>query len=192
MLNYGYTNPEIKESPTLIHSLDPYALDPAALPAGTAASDGRQGQSLSGNILPFSPKHKAAFNATYTWDFADGSNIDLSGSYFWQDIAFSSIFNRSYTKIPSWTQADARISWTNSDGNITLIGFVRNMFDDIVYDSAGAGGREGTNRVVAPTLCNSTPGTTQGFGSLPAQSCYTTNETLRPPRTVGAELQLKF
>ena len=66
------------------------------------------------------------------------------------------------------------------------------MFDDIAYDSAGAGAREGTSRSVAPTLCNSTPGTTQTFGSRPAQSCYTTNETLRPPRTIGAELQVKF
>ena len=192
MLNYGYTNPEIKESPSMIHALDPFARDPAAQPLGAPAADGRQGQSLEGNILPFSPKNKIAVNAVYTWDFEDGSKIDLSGSYFWQDIAFSSVFNRSYTKIPSWTEGDARISWTSGNGAFTLIGFVRNLFDDIAYDSAGADDREGVDRNVAPTLCNSTPGTTQSFGSPPAQSCYTTNETLRPPRTVGAELQVKF
>src|SRR5690606_13092321 len=99
ILNYGYTNPEIGESPALVHSLDPYALDPAAQPLGPPAAGANpvQGQSLDGNILPFSPKHKAAFNATYTWDLEDGSTIDASASYFWQDIAFSSIFNRSYT-----------------------------------------------------------------------------------------------
>ncbi|MEZ5937621.1 MAG: TonB-dependent receptor [Hyphomonadaceae bacterium] len=196
LLNYGWTNPEIGslgDLAPLIHSLDPYALDPAAQPAGAAASDGRQGQSLDGNILPFSPKNKIALNGTYTWDFEDNSTLTASLSYFWQDIAYSSIFNRSYTKIPSWDQTDARLSWTNGDGNITLIGFVKNMFDEVGYDSRGAGLREGsTNKDVAPTLCYTSPATTAAFGSKPMDSCYTTSETYRPPRTWGAELQFRF
>src|SRR5690606_26647241 len=126
ILNYGWTNPEIGDSPSLIHSLDPYALDPAAQPLGAAAAPpatcaaptfsppgsgpvtcrGVQGQNLKGNILPFSPKNKIALNNTYPWDFEDGSTIAASISYFWQDISFSNIFNRSYTKIPSWDQTD--------------------------------------------------------------------------------------
>jgi iron complex outermembrane receptor protein len=194
LFNYGFLNPEIGETPALVHALDPFALDPAAQPLGAPAPGANpvQGQSLDGNILPFSPKNKIALNGVYTWDLEDGSNIDASLSYFWQDIAFSSIFNRSYTKIPSWDQTDARLSWTSADGGVTLIGYVRNLFDEIVYDSKGAGLREGTNRVVAPTLCNSTAATTQSFGVLPAQSCYTTNETLRPPQTYGVELQIHF
>jgi iron complex outermembrane recepter protein len=192
LFNYGYTNPEIKESPALVHSLDPFALDPAAQPLGTPATNGLQGQSLKGNILPYSPKNKIAFNTTYTWNFEDGSKLDGSISYLWQDIAFSSIFNRSYTKIPSWDQTDARLTWTSSDGNIALIGFVRNLFDEIQYDSKGSGLREGTNRAVSPTECFSTPGTTAAFGAKPANSCYTTGETLRPPRMYGAELQFRF
>ena len=211
ILNYGYTNPEIKESPALVHALDPFALDPAAQPQGPPAActgtgcHGLQGQSLAGNILPFIPKHKAAFNTTYTWDFADGSTLDGSVSYLWQDIAFSSIFNRSYTKIPSWDQTDARLSWTNSDGNITLIGFVRNLFDEIVYDSRASGLRETSStstaspatpttatRYVAPTECFTSAANSPGFASAPAQSCYQTGETLRPPRTWGAELQFRF
>ena len=35
-------------------------------------------------------------------------------------------------------------------------------------------------------------GTTPGFGAPPAQSCYTIGETLRPPRTIGVELQIRF
>jgi iron complex outermembrane recepter protein len=216
LFNYGYTNPEIGESEALVHNLDPYALDPAAQPLGPAASctpaagqpecHGVQGQSLDGNILPFSPKHKIALNGTYTFDFEDGSTLDLSASYFWQDIAFSSIFNRSYTKIPSWDQTDARISWTSSEGNITVIGFVRNLFDEIVYDSRGAGLREsgstgtaspaiapgGQTRYVAPTECFTSAANTPAFGAAPAQSCYTIGETLRPPVTFGAELQFRF
>jgi iron complex outermembrane receptor protein len=211
IFNYGYTNPEIGDSPALVHALDPFALDPAAQPLGAPAScagvgcHGVQGQNLNGNILPFSPQHKAALNGTYTWNFEDGSTIDMSASYFWQDIAFSSIFNRSYTKIPSWDQTDARISWTNGDGNITLIGYVRNLFDEIVYDSRGAGLRESGStstitpvdnttmtRYVAPTECFTTSANTPGFGAAPNQSCYTVNQTLRPPQTWGLELQLRF
>ncbi|MEZ6028449.1 MAG: TonB-dependent receptor [Hyphomonadaceae bacterium] len=225
LFNYGWTNPEIGDTPPLVHSLDPYAFDPAAQPLGAPATVsptascpvapnangtfpvpattnntttpgaclGVQGQNLNGNILPFSPKNKIALNGTYTWDFEDGSTLAASLSYFWQDISFTSIFNRSYTKTPSWDQTDARLSWTNSDGNITLIGFVRNIFDEIQYDSAGAGLREGVYRQVSPTECFSTPTTTpQSFGGQSPTSCYTNGETLRPPRTWGAELQIKF
>ncbi|MFT3722363.1 MAG: TonB-dependent receptor [Hyphomonadaceae bacterium] len=215
LFNYGYTNPEIGDSPSLVHALDPYALDPAAQPQGPEACTstpapadpnvpnpncvGVQGQSLNGNILPFSPKNKAAINGVYTWDFEDGSKIDASISYFWQDIAFSSIFNRSYTKIPSWDQTDGRVSWTSADGNFTLIGFVRNIFDEVQYDSRGAGLREaaavgtpGTGRIVSPTECFTTPQTSPGFGLPTTNSCYQVGETLRPPRTWGFELQIRF
>lgn len=206
LFNYGYTDPQIGASPSLVHSLDPYALDPAAQPQGDKACTplpnciGVQGQSLDGNILPFSPKNKIAVNGTYTWDFDDGSTMNASLSYFWQDISFTSIFNRTYTKTPSWDQTDARLSWTNAEGNITLIGFVRNLFDEIQYDGVSSGIREaaavgttpGAGRIVSPTECYTTPQTSPGFGAAPANSCYQTGETLRPPRTMGVELQVKF
>ena len=164
-----------------------------------------QGQNLNGNILPFSPKNKIALNGVYTWDFEDGAKIDASLSYFWQDISFSSIFNRSYTKIPSWDQTDGRVSWTSADGNFTLIGFVRNMFDEIQYDSRGAGLRETAStstvtpassatatRYTAPTECYTTAANSPGYGVGPNQSCYQIGETLRPPRTWGVELQIRF
>jgi iron complex outermembrane receptor protein len=213
MLNYGYTNPEIGDTQPLVHAFDLFALDPAAQPLGPPATTpaacaapafsipgtgpatcrGEQAQNLNGNILPFSPKNKIALNGTYTWDFEDGATLDASLSYFWQDISFSSIFNRSYTKVPSWDQTDARLSWTSADGNLSLIGFIKNVFDDIVYDSRGASLREGGNNQISPTECNTSAATTaSAFGARSAQSCYTIGETLRPPRTVGAELQIRF
>ena len=194
ILNYGYTNPEIGTSPALIHGLDPYAMDPAAQPLGPPADTGQQGQSVEGNLLPFSPKHKIALNAVYTWEMEDGSSIDASVSYFWQDISFTSIFNRSYSKIPSFDQTDGRLTWTNADGNISLIGWVKNVFDEVQYEVDGVGVdlREGTNTMVAPQLCESSPATTTVPGGRPAESCYTTSERLRLPRSFGAELQIRF
>jgi iron complex outermembrane receptor protein len=225
LFNYGYTNPEIGDSPSLIHALDPYALDPDAQPLGTpialAAADvtrcaaipagqprpnclPQQGQNLNGNILPFSPKNKAALIGTYTWNFEDGSTLDSTLSYFWQDISYSSVFNRWATKIPSWDQTDARLSWTNSEGNITVIGFIRNLFDEDVYDSRGSGRRQGTVRDVRPGLCGSTAANSiQHSGTLPngtaasplgslQEDCLTVTSTFRPPRVYGAELQFHF
>jgi len=215
LVNYGYTNPEIGSSPSLVHNLDPFARDPAAQPQGAPVALSAavaaaclaapataincfpiQGQSLDGNILPFSPKNKAAAIATYSWFLENGSTIDATASYFWQDIAFSSVFNRSYTKIPSWDQTDARLVWTNADENITLIGFVRNVFDEIAYDSRGSGLREGNNRAVGAQTCGTTAATTVSHAVNPlgtlGQSCLTTTETYRPPRTYGVELQFRF
>jgi iron complex outermembrane receptor protein len=202
ILNYGWTNPEIGDTVPLIHGLDPFARDPGASPLGPRLANGQQGQNLSGNILPFSPKHKIALNGTYTWDFDDGSTLAASGSYFWQDISYSNVFNRWATKIPSWDQTDARLSWTNAEGNITLIGFVRNLFDEIQYDSRGGGRRIAGSaniagqRDVQLNLCGSSPATSISHtldptGFLP-QDCLTISETYRPPRTWGAELQIRF
>ncbi len=63
LFNYGYTNPEIGDSPSLIHALDPFARDPDAQPLGTALANGQRGQNLNGNILPFSPKNKIALDS---------------------------------------------------------------------------------------------------------------------------------
>lgn len=197
IFNYGYTDPKIGDSQALVNGLDPWARDPEAQPVGTpAAGTGQRAQNLNGNILPFSPKNKAALNGTYTWDFGDGSTLDASASYFWQDVAYSNVFNMWATKIPAWDQVDARLSWTSADGNFTVIGYVRNLMDEIQYDSRGGGRRiaNGT-RDVPLALCGSSAATTidyrNGTGYLP-QDCLTITETYRPPRTIGAELQIRF
>ena len=137
-----------------------------------------------------------AWSGTYTFNFEDESTLDATISYFWQDISYSSIFNRWGTKIPAWDQTDGRLSWTSGDGKITLIGFIRNLFDEDVYDSRGSGRRQGDQRDVVPGVCGSTPANTVSHAVNPlgtlAQDCLTTTSTFRPPRTWGAELQLHF
>jgi iron complex outermembrane recepter protein len=199
LFNYGYTNPEIGESPALIHGLDPFGRDPSAQPVGPRLANGQIGQSLEGNILPFSPKNKIALNGVYTWEFEGGSTLDASLSYFWQDISYTSVFNRFLTKIPSWDQTDGRLSYTSADGNWTLIAFVRNIFDEIQYDSRSGARRIGNlNRDPAAfERCGTSAGSsvvhtpTAPAGVLP-NDCYTISETYRPPRTFGAELQFRF
>ena len=69
---------------------------------------------------------------------------------------------------------------------------VRNLFDEIVYDSFGSGLVEGTKKNVAPQRCDISAATTPTPGAIRAESCYASSETLRPPRTYGVELQLRF
>ncbi len=191
ILNYAYLDPEIKESPALVNSIDPFQNDAEAQPLAGG------GETLAGYILPNTPKNKAAFNARYRFDLEGGGTITPSVSYFWQDIAYTSIFNRFYNKVPSWDQVDARLTYRSADGTWTLIGFVRNVFDERQFDSATAGLRRGNNQNVVTQACGTSPATTVDhsganfLGSL-AQNCYTTNVTLRPPRTFGAELQFRF
>jgi iron complex outermembrane receptor protein len=192
LFNYGWTNPEIKKAPPLVSSLDPYALDPQAKPFGAPAATGEQGQDVSGYILPESPKNKIAVNGLYTFNMQDGSKIDTSLSYFWQDISYTSIFNSSYTRVPSWDQWDGRISWTSADQHFTIIGFGRNLLNERGYDSRGAGLVEGTNKIVPPTQCYTSAATTPPLGGVQAESCYQLNSTYRPPRTYGIELQFRY
>jgi iron complex outermembrane receptor protein len=213
LLNYGWNDPKIKKAPALVDAVDPYGLGVDAKPIGprstvtnpcttvtpvqlpTGCNLGFQGQDVTGNILPYSPKNKIAVNGVYTINFEDGSKLDTSLSYFWQDIAYSSIFNRGYTKVPAWDQWDARLSWTSKDKHFTVIGYGKNIFNDIAYDGTGVGlnnAAPGLGRQVAPQPCFSSAATTSPLGGRNAQTCYTSSETLRPPRTYGIELQFRY
>lgn len=214
LFNYGYINPKIKGGPILINSTDPYALNAGAKPVGpfdaanlltctisagrAAAGETRcpRGQSIDGNILPSSPKNKIAVNGLYTWHLEDGAHIDTSLSYFWQDISYTSIFNRSFSKVPSWDQWDGRVSWISSDEHFTVIGFMRNILNEAQYESRGAGLRDGDKRDISPGVCGTTAANTVShavnpYGDL-AQSCLAYGTTYRPPRTYGLELQFKY
>jgi len=194
LANYAYLNPEIGDSQSLVDAIDPLALAPEANPQGPSSTSG-QGQNLDGNILPFSPKNKASVNGTYTWDFEDGSSLTSSLSYYWQDISYTSIFNRFYSKTPAWDQIDGRLLWNDKDGHYTFILFAKNLLDELQYDASGSGLRRG-NTTGAPIACGSNAATTVSHAVNPlgvlAQSCYATTDTYRPPRTYGVELQFHF
>ncbi len=160
-LNYGYTNPEIKEANGLVHSADPLARLPGATPSGAVVSprynaagllvDGQVGQDLKGNILPFSPKNKVSLNALYTFDLAEMGSLTTSASYNWQDGTYSSIFNRDVNKTPEWDLVNVRALWTSADGHFTIIGFINNLFDDLQFDGRSQGLRRADTTAAATT-----------------------------------------
>jgi iron complex outermembrane receptor protein len=161
--------------------VDPLALATGAKPVGGLipasagypfAVSGSVLQSVKGNELPQAPKNKIAFNANYTWEFEPG-NFTLSGTYVWKDKSYAGIFQRAYDAAPAWNQVDMRGTWSGDHDRYEIIFFVKNLFNTLGYDAAGAATAGYTGVATNPTF---------------QQSSY----DLTPPRTYGVELHYKF
>ncbi|HEY8618301.1 TonB-dependent receptor [Phenylobacterium sp.] len=142
----------------------------------------QRAQDLDGNSLPNAPRHKVAVNANYTWDLPRGGALIGSVSYIWRDAQYGSIFNRDYYRSPSWDQVDARITWQAPGDKITVIGFVRNLFDELGYEG-GAGASRRAGSIYTPPAGAPIRNVVQGVAST---------YPLTPPRTYGIELQYRF
>ena len=149
----------------------------AAALAATNAAGGINTQSLNqdlkGQSLPSSTPHRVTVNANYTWNLEPG-NVSASLTYVWRDETYYSVFNRYYSKAKSFGQTDARVIFNDKDRKYTMIGYVKNVFDQ--RGSAGiSGGRISSLTVVQPNW---------GF----------VNQTVSyvPPRSYGVELQYRF
>lgn len=165
--NYGFGHSRISSGCCFVDGEDPLALQPGAQPSGPIVG-GQQPQSVAGARLSDTPRHKIALNAIYSMDFDPGT-LSLSGNYVWRSSAYSNIFNRTYNRMPSYDQVDLRAIWTGRDDRYRVIGFVKNLFDSVGYDSA-----TGNLLASSPTL-------------EVAQSY-----SLTPPRTFGVQLEFRF
>lgn len=175
---YAYLNAEIQESGRYVNAL---CVSPADLALGRPAPDQPAscpgigelpGQSVEGNVLPQSPENKVAFNVAYMFNFEDGSTLMPSVSYYWRDSFTTTIFNDPLTFTPDFAQTDARLIWNDADGYFTVIGWVRNAFDEEGYDAATAFRRRSLDVTQNNQLY-------QGF-------------TPTLPRMYGVELQVHF
>jgi iron complex outermembrane receptor protein len=188
---YAYLKPEITKSgiysnpdvPTSVPTTDPTYVNPL--------------QSLVGNVLPQSPENKIAINASYNFNFEDGSTLTPSVSYYWRDRFTSSLFKNEGDITPSFDQTDARLIWNDGGGMFTVIGFVRNVFDGAGYDSASQSFRANPRTNTTPTpqctvasdVCYNP---TLPVGPNNVVGYYYQNLTKTLPRTWGVELQIRF
>jgi iron complex outermembrane receptor protein len=189
--SYSYTDAYIDEATGLVDPTDPTAINAQAKPVGLTQAQCaaapttctldvytgqfQRGQDLKGNALPQAPKNKIALNAVYTWVLDSGS-LSPSISYFWRDAQFGSIFERSYNRAPSWDQVDLRLTWKDAQNRYTIIGYAKNIFDDLGYYEGNSSSRT-VGRL--PT-------------GQPVVQGITTTYQLTPPRTYGVELQYRF
>lgn len=164
LFNYSYLDTKITDGCCFVDNADPGALAPGARPVA-AAGTGRVSQTLVGNELPLSPKSKFTIGANYTWNFAPGS-LTMGGTYTDTDDQQSLIWANPIYTAPSFDIADFRMLWNDAKNRYTVIGFVKNAFDEIGYGS-------------------STGGSVTAVGSRREVS-------LTFPRTYGMELQYRF
>jgi iron complex outermembrane receptor protein len=169
MFNYAYLHTELKdpngcypdvaETPTNVGP-QPCSVTIPGPPVATIA-----GQKVDGNVAPRSPENKAALNLLYTFHFSPGA-LSLSGSYVWRDEQYSSVFTRKEYLVDAYGQADFRATWTNEGNNYSVVGYVKNAFDDLGYDGVAV--------------------TNNGANMIDRTLSYTN------PRTYGVQLQYRF
>ncbi|MCR5878775.1 TonB-dependent receptor [Phenylobacterium sp. J367] len=138
--SYGYLNTEITSGCCFYDPADPGALDPNATPeGGVVVSNGTRlvFQTLKGSRIYQSPKHKFAGNANYTFNFAPGSLI-LSATYTWTDETTYQPFKSAANMVPAYDVTDFRVLWNDADDRYTLIGYVKNAFDERGFTSNGS------------------------------------------------------
>lgn len=194
LFNYSYLDAQVTKSVGTVDPADPAALDPQARPVGTTTSTDiftsgvpgggfQRGQNLDGQSLPNAPKNKVALNVNYSWELPGGGRLVPSISYIWRDEQYGSIFNRSYTKSPSWSQVDMRLTYKDGKDRFTVIAYGKNIFDDLGYEGGATGARRAGTINQNPLLGQPALNVVQGIAS---------SYPLTPPRTFGIELQYKF
>ncbi len=163
-INYSYLHTEITDGCCFVDSADPGAVAPGAQPV-SVVSPGRVAQTLEGNNLPLSPENKWTFGFNYTWNFTPGG-LTFTGMYTDTDDQQSSIWTNPAYVAPSFEIADFRLLWNDAQNRYTVIGFVKNAFDEEGYGSV-------------------TPSSPTAVGTRREVS-------LTFPRTFGMELQFRF
>lgn len=148
---YSYLDATIRKAPRTFD-------DPNA--PGTVLID------LAGKRSPTTSKHKLYLAGLYDLPVGE-SHLLFAASYTYRSNAYYDVFNAPTGRAPGWSQVDGRITYVDASEQVTIIGYVRNVFNSRGY--VGAAGNGGTSAA--------------GFGQLYA---YT------PPRQIGAEVQFRF
>ncbi|WP_293682427.1 TonB-dependent receptor [uncultured Phenylobacterium sp.] len=167
LANYGYLHSEIKRGCCYVDSADPAAVQPGAKPKGDpiiGAVENTQGQTLVGNSVAGSPKHKLAINGSYVWDFGGGDLI-ASATFNYTGKSYQQLFNNPLHRIKGGESVDARVTWRHLDSGVTVIGCVTNLFDKEVVN---------------------------GFQTLPPQNLSFQSLFLEPPRIWSLEVRYAF
>jgi iron complex outermembrane receptor protein len=165
-LNYAYLNTKITDGCCFVDTNDPKAAASGARPIGAPLTSGSQPQSLVGNNLPLSPENKVSLGGTYAWDFEAGT-LTLGATYTYTDDKQVTIFSNPGYTAPNVDVVDFRVLWKDGAERYTLIGYVKNAFDEVGLDSSTLGSLSpvtGPRRTVKPIY----------------------------PRTFGVELQYRF
>jgi outer membrane receptor protein involved in Fe transport len=138
-----------------------------AQPAGPFLGSGPsrlQGQSLKGNVLPYSPQHKVSFNGSYTFKFEPG-DLTFAAVYNWHSSFYDNLFTTPEWLVPSGDTADFRVTWSAASKRYQIIGSVTNAFNKNVLTA---------------------------YSTLPPGNAFYAYNALQPPRIFTVELRYHF
>ncbi len=162
--SYAYINAEVQEGCCFVDTNDPTAIKPGANPVGGTPT--ARTQDLAGNRLPMTAENKINLGANYTFDFEAGS-LTLGATYTYTDEMQTTVFAQSNYTAPSNEVVDFRALWKDVDDRFTIIGYVKNAFDEVAYQSSTSTGLTGAGT-------------------------FRRTVKLNFPRTYGVELQYRF
>ena len=162
--SYAYLSAEIRDGCCYVDTNDPTAAQPGAKPVGGTPT--ARTQTLVGNRLPMTPKNKINLGVNYTFEFSPGS-LTIGGTYTYTGDQQTTIFSQPRATAPSNEIVDLRALWKESGDRYTIIGYVKNVFDEVAYQSA-------------------TPSSVTALGT------FRETVKLNFPRTYGVELQYRF
>jgi iron complex outermembrane receptor protein len=93
-------------------------------------------EDLSGVTTAFTPEKSANIMLNYYWEIAEGE-LDWQVDYNWQDDVFHSTANDPYAMTEAYGLLNTRLMWTNSEGNLSLSAWAKNITDEkyISYSS---------------------------------------------------------
>jgi iron complex outermembrane recepter protein len=160
-VNASYLDTEITRGCCFQDTTDPTGVAPGAKVVNPANG----AQTLVGNSLPNAPELKYTVGANYTWNWTPGS-LTFGGTYSFTDDLQSNVFSNPVARADSNEIADFRILWNDAQNRYTIIGFVKNAFDEEGY--------------------------IRSSGSSPTAVGSRRNVGLILPKTYGAEVQFRF
>ncbi|HEY3947522.1 TonB-dependent receptor [Phenylobacterium sp.] len=213
LFNYSFDDAKITKLTGIVDPNDPEAQAAGAKPltaltacasASTPLCDVNTGlvqraQDLSGNAMPQNARNKVALAVTYAIEF-EGGTLTPEASYIWRDKQYSTIFQRSYNESPSWDQTDLRLTWKDKDNRYSIIGYVKNVFDQLGYDGGASATRltgiYSASTIAALGMTRGLPGNLPGtFNAVQRNASFNGLDVtypLTPPRTFGVEFQYRF
>ncbi len=162
--SYAYINAEVTNGCCFVDVNDPTASKSGAKPVG--GTPAARTQNLEGNRLPMTPENKLNLGANYTFDF-DAGSLTLGGTYTYTDDMQTAVFSQANYTAPANEIVDFRALWKDGQDRFTIIGYVKNAFDEVAYQSS------------TPT-------------SLNANGAFHQTVKLNFPRTYGVEFQYRF
>jgi iron complex outermembrane receptor protein len=159
-VNASYVDSEITRGCCFQDTTDPGAVAPGAQPVAPGGA-----QTLVGNSLPNSPEVKYTIGANYTWNWTPGA-LTFGGTYSYTDDLQANVFSNPVARAEENEIADFRLLWNDAQNRYTIIGFVKNAFDEEAF--------------------------IRSTGSSPTAVGSRRTVGLTYPRTYGAEVQFRF